>query len=1005
MAKPKFLSLDGVRTLVQWAKDQLATKVDKVAGKDLSDNNYSDDDVAKLESIENGAQSNIIESISVNNVAQAIDDKNVNIAIPLVDDTLTNTGQSADAKATGDAIAELDQSLSQTATAIRQEFDDADSQLAQEMTQALEDLSATIPTKTSDLTNDSNYVTTDELANELANKEDTLQYGTATAEDVGKAMIPKTVADGKVTEWEFGEAGRVDDVQINGTSILENKVANIPIASANHIGAVLVSPAYGISVANANGNTYINKADSKQTKEGSNLYRPIVPNNQHESTFYGLAKVAGHDEKDSELPVGQYTDGAKTAIQSMLGVDEFNLSDRIAKGVDNNGDVVAGAIKEGNIANNVAQGANSHAEGSNTIASGTASHAEGQGTKASNFNSHAEGQFTTASGYDSHAEGNNTMASGNYSHAEGSATIANHKSQHVFGEFNIEDPSTTMTDKRGNYVEIVGNGTKANARSNARTLDWSGNEILAGKLTVGANPTNTMDVSTKGYVDTAVSQCMGVADIDATLSTAGKAADAKKVGDEISDIKADLTGLFEVKNNLAWTAGYITDTGGIHAQASNRYQYYSELILADHFKTIVITPLNGRQVSIASYDKETGAFVSRSSYSTGKISIDNTYNVRINLTLISQSSTEVTKEEQLQNVSILQDFYLSDSAIRANNIVVETIYVQDGGATSAQQTDKYVKVTNMELKENDEITAVDGYQFAVYTSGDTLISGGWQTSYTMTAAYSGAKIVIRKPNAVESIIKETDGLTLLSYILENYKSAVNKAYVLTDLTIADIQSRIDVNKRWFNKKVAFVGDSITFGVHTTKIYYEILDEKIGFFDVYSDGVAGSSYSVTATGEYTPITQRWQSIPTDRDLVVIFAGTNDWGHDTPLGTIADTTDVSFYGAISVVINGILEANPDTRLVLMTPLHRWGYNGGNYPNDTDNNGQGHPLVDYVNAIKEIAELYGVPVIDLFSISGLNPRISAIKTGYMTDGLHPDTAGHVLLADRIEPQLETL
>jgi hypothetical protein len=304
--------------------------------------------------------------------------------------------------------------LSQTATAIRQEFDDADNQLAQEMTQALEELSGTIPTKTSELandsdyttkgyvddeisgvesaiptktsqltndsdyttkqyvdgeldtleasiptkntqlTNESNYATTSELTNGLATKEAVFQYGTATAEDVGKAMMPKTISNGKVTSWEFGEAGKVDDVQINGTSILENKVANIPIASANHIGAVLVSPAYGISVANANGNTYINKADSKQTKEGLNLYRPIVPNNQHESTFYGLAKVAGHDEKDSELPVGQYTDEAKTAIQSMLGVDEFNLSDRIAKGVDNNGDVVAGAIKEGNIANNVA---------------------------------------------------------------------------------------------------------------------------------------------------------------------------------------------------------------------------------------------------------------------------------------------------------------------------------------------------------------------------------------------------------------------------------------------------------------------------------------------------------------------------------------------------------------------------------------------------------------------------------------------------------------------------
>lgn len=694
MAKPKFLSLDGVRTLVQWAKDQLATKVDKVAGKDLSDNNYSDDDVAKLESIENGAQSNIIESISVNNVAQAIDDKNVNIAIPLVDDTLTNTGQSADAKATGDAIAELDQSLSQTATAIRQEFDDADNQLAQEMTQALEELSGTIPTKTSELTNDSDYTTkgyvddeisgveaaiptkTSELTNDsdyttkqyvdgeldtleasiptkvsqlqndssyatttqltdgLATKEDALQYGTATAGIIGKAMMPKTVSGGRVTSWQFGEAGKVDDVQINGTSILSNKVANIPKATQSKFGVVKSNTRGGVGV-DDNGLLYIQEADRDTIKEGINPYAPIVTTNQQFSVFYGLAKAAGDSTQYlSSNAVGKYTDGAKTKIQAMLGVNEFDFSDRIAKGVDDDGNIVIGAIIEGNIQNNKASGVQSHAEGNTTIASGNDSHAEGAGTTASGGISHAEGQNTTASGDNSHAEGNTTIASGSNSHAEGGSaiasgscahaegyggtftknnvsytseakgmadhtegyqtrtasgqpgnhaegfqtaaiggtshaegwitiasgivshaegymtiasgsqshaegnsttasetnshaegdstiasgrcshaegfvTIANHKSQHVFGEYNIEDASENNAGNRGNYVEIVGNGTANNAKSNARTLDWNGNEILAGKLTVGAAPTNTMDVSTKGYVDTAIADAVG----------------------------------------------------------------------------------------------------------------------------------------------------------------------------------------------------------------------------------------------------------------------------------------------------------------------------------------------------------------------------------------------------------------------------------------------------------------------------------------------------------------
>lgn len=107
------------------------------------------------------------------------------------------------------------------------------------------------------------------------------------------------------------------------------------------------------------------------------------------------------------------------------------------------------------------------------------------------------------SGYYSIIEGGATSSSGSYSHAEGNCTIANHRSQHVFGEYNVADIVSGGTYGRGTYIEIVGKGTSDGARSNARTLDWSGNEVLAGKLTVGTGPTENMDVATKQYVDAA----------------------------------------------------------------------------------------------------------------------------------------------------------------------------------------------------------------------------------------------------------------------------------------------------------------------------------------------------------------------------------------------------------------------------------------------------------------------------------------------------------------------
>ena len=138
-----------------------------------------------------------------------------------------------------------------------------------------------------------------------------------------------------------------------------------------------------------------------------------------------------------------------------------------------------------------------HTEGYYTTSSGDdGSHAEGRRTTASgDYGSHAEGDGTTASGmYGSHAEGKGSVASGSSSHAEGYYTISTGLNQHVEGKYNISDPNST-------YAHIVGNGTSDSTRSNAYALDWSGNAVYAGKVTVGTAPTNNMDVATKKYVD------------------------------------------------------------------------------------------------------------------------------------------------------------------------------------------------------------------------------------------------------------------------------------------------------------------------------------------------------------------------------------------------------------------------------------------------------------------------------------------------------------------------
>ena len=134
-------------------------------------------------------------------------------------------------------------------------------------------------------------------------------------------------------------------------------------------------------------------------------------------------------------------------------------------------------------------GVYAQAFGHGTIASGYSSHAEGISTKALGYSSHAEGSQTTATNYNSHAEGSNTIASGDRAHAEGDFTTAQGNDQHVQGKYNIADTTS---------AHIIGNGSSSSKKSNAHTVDWSGNAWFAGDVYTGSTSgTNKDDGSIK----------------------------------------------------------------------------------------------------------------------------------------------------------------------------------------------------------------------------------------------------------------------------------------------------------------------------------------------------------------------------------------------------------------------------------------------------------------------------------------------------------------------------
>lgn len=201
----------------------------------------------------------------------------------------------------------------------------------------------------------------------------------------------------------------------------------------------------------------------------------------------------------------------------------------------------------------IASASEAHAEGQNTEAKGQHSHAEGSITVAQGIDSHAEGVGSLARGVASHAEGDGTTAKGDYSHAEGHFTTAKHRAQHVFGEYNIIDSSEAEPTERGTYVEIVGNGDSGtNERSNARTLDWDGNEVLAGDLTINGSTSVTTALGSKADASNVYTKT----EVNTALSNKANANDVytKNQVDTALNSKADSDSVYtktEVDNKIA----------------------------------------------------------------------------------------------------------------------------------------------------------------------------------------------------------------------------------------------------------------------------------------------------------------------------------------------------------------------------------------------------------------------------------------------------------------------
>lgn len=261
------------------------------------------------------------------------------------------------------------------------------------------------------------------------------------------------------------------------------------------------------------------------------------------------------------------------------------------------------------------------------------------------------------------------------------------------------------------------------------------------------------------------------------------------------------------------------------------------------------------------------------------------------------------------------------------------------------------------------------------------------------------------------------------------------------LPLSLFSQNTSVTHPWQGATVAFFGDSITdpgsvpdkhdwTGRQDTH-YWGYLQEWLGIKPLVY-GVSGRKWD-----DVSNQAEQLKKEHGDRfDAITIFLGTNDFIGDVPLGewyerTLKTTKAAMGYpakeyrwlsqtpsmdsgtlrGRINIAVSTLKMMFPDKQIVILTPIHRSYSTFGNdnvQPDESFPNNLGLYFIEYVNAIKEAGNVWGIPVIDLNSLCGINPMVEEQVMYFSnseTDRLHPNAEGHKRLAKTLMYQLLTL
>jgi hypothetical protein len=344
-------------------------------------------------------------------------------------------------------------------------------------------------------------------------------------------------------------------------------------------------------------------------------------------------------------------------------------------------------------------------------------------------------------------------------------------------------------------------------------------------------------------------------------------------------------------------------------------------------------------------------------------------------------------------ITQLPETYLDKNLITNDNLI-------DGynNVNGSLQSNEAYNTTRL-IRVVDNITSVftNAFSVAVYAADGTWIGYRGSQTKTFREVMTGEKnweYIIFNFNSVDP-----------PFVSLNY-------YPCNPQNVRNVKLDRDeiINMAYRGKKFCSFGDSIVELISWQKYVWKYFQ----FSTHYCRGIGGSKvtsispqtkkvdengyYNAAHPEEGTITIQdnmcgdgRINTIPTDTDVLVIYASANDITANAQIGELDDQDETHLKYAYGLMLRKIIKRLPDAKIFACIP-HNF-YNSHNNADYPYKNSIGLTIQDYGSVIREVCAIYSVPVIDINALSG----ISTLNiTTYLQDQVHPNSAGGMKIAN---------